>query len=69
LNRRLRTKYALIYRSPEPLFVATLPEEIQGTVGYVVFPTAIDHRDDRVFEVYYGMADYRIGRGRLTLGP
>lgn len=59
----------VIYRSPEPLFVATLPEEIQGTVGYVVFPTAIDRRDERVFEVYYGMADYRIGRGRLTLGP
>lgn len=48
---------------------APFAEEIQGTVGYVVFPTAIDRRDDRVFEVYYGMADYRIGRGRLTLGP
>lgn len=57
----------VVYRSPEPLFVATMPEEIQGTVGYVVFPIAIDRRGDRVFDVYYGMADYRIGKGRLTL--
>jgi predicted GH43/DUF377 family glycosyl hydrolase len=40
-----------------------------GPLGQVVFPTAIDRRGDRAFDIYYGMADYGIGRGRLTLGP
>ncbi len=57
----------IVYRSPAPLFVAELPEEIQGSVGYVIFPTAIDPRGNRSFDVYYGMADYQIGRGRLAL--
>jgi predicted GH43/DUF377 family glycosyl hydrolase len=58
----------IVYRSSEPLFVPEARGEIQGTVGYVVFPTAIDKRADRVFDIFYGMADYEIGRGRLTLG-
>jgi len=36
----------------------------------VVFPTAIDERTDlgaRIYDVYYGMADYAIGAARLTL--
>ena len=57
----------VIYRSRDPLFVPELPGEIQGTVGDVVFPTAIDRRNEREFDIYYGMADYSIGRGRLTL--
>jgi beta-1,2-mannobiose phosphorylase / 1,2-beta-oligomannan phosphorylase len=36
-----------------------------------VFPTGIDRRDDlgspNRFDVYYGMADYRIGVARLDL--
>jgi predicted GH43/DUF377 family glycosyl hydrolase len=36
-----------------------------------VFPTGIDRRDDlglpNRFDVYYGMADYRIGVARLEL--
>ena len=59
----------VVYRSQEPLIVPEVEGEIHGTVGQVVFPTAIDRRDDRSFDIYYGMADYEIGRGRLTLGP
>lgn len=57
----------IVYRSRRPLFVPQLHGEIHGTVGHVVFPTAIDPRAARGFDVYYGMADYEIGRGRLTL--
>ncbi len=57
----------VIFRSREPLFVPELPAEIHGTVGDVVFPTAIDPRGERIFDIFYGMADYEIGRGRLTL--
>jgi len=36
-----------------------------------VFPTGIDRRDDlgspNRFDVYYGMADYRIGVARLDV--
>jgi len=49
----------------------TLPQECSGTVAHVVFPTGIDRRDDlglsNRFDVYYGMADSRIGVARLDL--
>ncbi len=60
----------VVYRSPTPLFAPKARGEIRGAVGHVVFPTGIDPRPDlgdRVFDVYYGMADDEIGRGRLTL--
>ena len=57
----------VIFRSTTPLIVPEVPGEIYGTVGHVVFPTAIDRREERTFDIYYGMADYEIGRGRLTL--
>ena len=41
--------------------------ELHGAVGHVVFPTGIDQRSEREFDIYYGMADYEIARGRLTL--
>ena len=48
-----------------------LPEERDGTVANVVFPTGIDRRDDLGtpdrLDVYYGMADNRIGVARLDL--
>jgi len=34
------------YRSPEPVLTPDLPQERLGTVANVVFPTAIDRRDD-----------------------
>ncbi len=59
------------YRSPKPLFVPETDEELSGTVNNVVFPTALVPRPDlgeHTFDVYYGMADFRIGRLRLVLG-
>ena len=59
------------YRSPEPILTTELPKEREGTVPNVVFPTAIDRRNDLDlpgrFDVYYGMADKRIGVARLDL--
>jgi beta-1,2-mannobiose phosphorylase / 1,2-beta-oligomannan phosphorylase len=57
----------VVYRSSRPLFVPEIGAELHGTVGHVVFPTGIDRRGERAFDIYYGMADYAIGRGRLTL--
>jgi predicted GH43/DUF377 family glycosyl hydrolase len=59
------------YRSVEPVLTPTLPQECSGTVSHVVFPTGIDRRDDlglpNRFDVYYGMADSRIGVARLDM--
>ena len=48
-----------------------LAQERYGAVADVVFPTGIDRRDDlgspERFDVYYGMADSRIGVARLDL--
>jgi predicted GH43/DUF377 family glycosyl hydrolase len=61
----------IIYRSSEPALVPRGPLECHGTVDNVVFPTAIDRRDDLGapdrFDVYYGMADDRIGVARLDV--
>ena len=56
----------VIARSTTPLLEPELPEEVTGTVGNVVFPTAIEpaqNGDASAFDVYYGMAD-RVDRGR-----
>ena len=59
------------YRSAEPVLIPELPQERRGTVANIVFPTGIDRRDDlgspERFDVYYGMADYRIGVARLEV--
>src|SRR5512146_1023182 len=59
------------YRSAEPIFTPVLPQERRGTKADVVFPTGIDRRDARgasdIFVIYYGLADDRIGVGRLDL--
>jgi predicted GH43/DUF377 family glycosyl hydrolase len=59
------------YRSVEPVLTPSLPQERDGTVANVVFPTGIDRRDDigmpDRFDIYYGMADNRIGAARLNL--
>ncbi len=57
----------IVFRSREPLFVPKIGAELRGAVGHVVFPTGIDRRAEREFDIYYGMADYEIGRGRLSL--
>jgi predicted GH43/DUF377 family glycosyl hydrolase len=62
---------SILYRSAEPILTPTLPQEMTGTIANVVFPTGIDRRDDLGspdrFDVYYGMADDRIGVARLDL--
>ena len=45
------------------------PDEMHGVVNNVVFPTGIDVRGERQFDVYSGMADARIGRASVTLPP
>ena len=59
------------YRSPTPVLTPDSLQERQGTVANVVFPTGIDRRDDLGmpdrFDVYYGMADNRIGVARLDM--
>jgi predicted GH43/DUF377 family glycosyl hydrolase len=61
----------ILYRSKEPVLTPELPEERVGTIGDVVFPTGVDRRDDlglpNRFDVYYGMADDKIGVARLDL--
>jgi beta-1,2-mannobiose phosphorylase / 1,2-beta-oligomannan phosphorylase len=59
------------YRSVDPVLTPVLPEERIGMIADVVFPTGIDRRDDLGspdrFDVYYGMADDRIGVARLDM--
>jgi predicted GH43/DUF377 family glycosyl hydrolase len=61
----------IVYRSPEPVLVPEGQLERYGMVDNVVFPTGIDRRDDLGtpdrFDVYYGMADQRIGVARLDV--
>jgi predicted GH43/DUF377 family glycosyl hydrolase len=53
-------------RTPQPLLEPETAEEREGVVANVVFPTALDDRGDGTADVYYGMADSRIGVARLT---
>jgi predicted GH43/DUF377 family glycosyl hydrolase len=61
----------ILYRSRQPILVPELPEERIGTIGNVVFPTGTDRRDDigrpNRIDVYYGMADDRIGVAKMEL--
>jgi predicted GH43/DUF377 family glycosyl hydrolase len=54
----------VIDRTAEPIMVPKTEEERIGTVGNVVFPTAIEEVDG-VRYVFYGMADAAIGVARL----
>jgi predicted GH43/DUF377 family glycosyl hydrolase len=60
----------ILYRTPRPILSPGADDQL-GIVPDVVFPTALDQRTDiglpdRV-DVYYGMADSRIGVSTLTL--
>ena len=59
------------YRSMELVLTPALPKEQHGAVDNVVFPTGIDRRDDlgapNRFDVYFGMADNRIGVARMNV--
>lgn len=61
----------ILNRSKVPAVTPMLPQEKDGIVANVVFPTGIDRRDDLGtpdrFDIYYGMAGNRIGVARLEL--
>ena len=62
---------AIRYRSSHPILTPESPQERVGIVSDVVFPTGIDRRDDLGspdrFDLYYGMADDRVGVARLDV--
>jgi len=62
---------AICYRSRRPILTPDVPLERRGIVANVVFPTGIDRRDDLGasdrFDIYYGMADDRIGVARMDV--
>lgn len=55
----------VLARTPEPLLVPETDDELRGTLGNVVFPTAVEEIGGRRF-VFYGMADSRIGVAELV---
>jgi predicted GH43/DUF377 family glycosyl hydrolase len=57
----------VVARSAQPLLEPEHPEEVTGIVPNVVFPTAIEpaRGNESQYDVYYGMADSRIGVARL----
>ncbi|SDS60844.1 Predicted glycosyl hydrolase, GH43/DUF377 family [Mucilaginibacter mallensis] len=61
----------ILYRSPQPVLKPDNPDEQVGLIANVVFPTGIDCRHDlgtpNRFDLYYGMADDRIGVARLDI--
>jgi len=66
----LMSPHIVRYRSPEPILSPETFAELHGVVNNVVFPTAIDVRADiaaRTYDIYYGMADSRIGLVRMGI--
>jgi predicted GH43/DUF377 family glycosyl hydrolase len=55
----------VLYRSPEPILAPDTAEERHGIVDNVVFPTAVDPLPNGDIDVFYGMADARIGVARM----
>ena len=55
----------VVDRTQQPLLEPETEKERGGIVPNVVFPTALDDRMDGTADVYYGMADSRIGVARL----
>jgi predicted GH43/DUF377 family glycosyl hydrolase len=55
----------LVGRTSVPILAPETPDERVGIVDNVVFPTAIEPRGEG-FDIYYGMADTRIGAAHLT---
>jgi predicted GH43/DUF377 family glycosyl hydrolase len=57
----------VVYRSAQSILEPQVAAERVGVVPRVVFPTGVDVWADGVLDVYYGMADSRIGVARATL--
>ncbi|HEV3310408.1 MAG TPA: glycosidase [Chloroflexota bacterium] len=59
----------VLWRSSEPVLSPNTEQECFGVVNNVVFPTGVDRLSDHLVDVYYGMADARIGVARMRLDP
>src|SRR5579872_7158419 len=59
----------VLWRSSEPVLAPDTDGELFGVVDNVVFPTGVDRINDHVVDIYYGMADARIGVARMWLNP
>lgn len=57
----------VLYRSSTPILSPQASEEQVGMVHNVVFPTGVDVRSTTRVDVYYGMADARIGVAAMEL--
>jgi predicted GH43/DUF377 family glycosyl hydrolase len=57
----------ILYRSPQPVLEPEEQREQYGIVPNVVFPTAVDQRENGRLDVYYGMADSRIGAATTVM--
>jgi predicted GH43/DUF377 family glycosyl hydrolase len=57
----------ILYRSARSILAPAAAGERIGVVPGVVFPTGLDARPDGTLEVYYGMADSRIGVAQVRL--
>ena len=57
----------ILHRSEEAVLEPEEETERFDVVDNVVFPTAIDDRGGGRIDVYYGMADARIGAARLGI--
>ena len=57
----------VLYRSARSVLEPRLATECEGVVPWVVFPTGVDVRPDGTLDVYYGLADSRIGLARACL--
>jgi predicted GH43/DUF377 family glycosyl hydrolase len=57
----------IVYRSRKPVLEPSLQAEHEGIVPHVVFPTAVDPRENGRLDIYYGMADSRIGAARTEI--
>jgi predicted GH43/DUF377 family glycosyl hydrolase len=54
-------------RTPAPVLEPETPAERVGVVPQVVFPTGVDVRRGDLLDIYYGMADSRIGLARASV--
>ena len=57
----------VLYRSAHPILEPRVAAERKGVVPRVVFPTGVDVRGNNTLDVYFGMADSRIGVARASL--
>jgi beta-1,2-mannobiose phosphorylase / 1,2-beta-oligomannan phosphorylase len=58
----------VLYRSAQSVLTPKVAKECSGVVPCVVFPTGLELRADGTLDIYYGMADTRIGVARACVG-